>query len=172
MVYPSSDSGGTRTKAAVKGQASGSFEVGIFEQIATMSVPFFDMSSLFPRLEQMERVATVFFENPIFGIGAANWKYTSIAEMRIHNAYMTLLVETGILGLVLYLGAVVAALGVAVRLLVMTETDRLVYLGAVAGVVGFFVSIIFHPYDKYTLLIPPWVVLGALVGQLQSESGY
>ncbi|MFC6974523.1 hypothetical protein ACFQL1_07260 [Halomicroarcula sp. GCM10025709] len=161
-LYPSSVSGQQRSGPEL---SAGRVE-SLVEALGVISIPFFDASSLLPRLEQTVQGLLIVRPHVLTGIGAANWKYVPEVTMRLHNAYLTLLVWTGLVGVVLYLCSLLLALRHG-RALLRTVEDKLLYVGLIAGVVGFSASIFFRPFDRLTLLVPLWVVLGVLVGESQ-----
>jgi len=50
-----------------------------------------------------EKAILAFHESPIYGIGVANFRNYTGSDTNVHNAYLQILCEQGILGLVLYI---------------------------------------------------------------------
>jgi O-antigen ligase len=152
----------------------------LLEQITTVSVPFFDLSNLGVRLQQYLVGLVITARYPIFGLGGMN--FVLVAErygidprageslpLPIHNIYVTLLAETGIVGFLLYVGTLCLVLLYGFRLLQSTKTDRLLVAGVMAGLIG---SLGFGFWDHLQLyhatgFFPLWILAGSLVGEYQ-----
>jgi O-antigen ligase len=65
------------------------------------------------RLNQFEEAMHYFYESPIVGLGIGN--YVKLTPHEIHNTYLSLLVETGILGFTSYALLLLLMLGIALK---------------------------------------------------------
>ncbi|MGG5258052.1 O-antigen ligase family protein [Phycicoccus avicenniae] len=97
-------------------------------------------NSLSWRLGYWESLLSVNKANPVTGIGLNATQYYTESAKQPHNDYLSAYVETGIIGLVTYLGLVAAMLFVAARAVRRTEKHTLewgVAVGAVVCIVMF-----------------------------------
>lgn len=127
------------------------------------------VSTLGPRLVQYRAALIVFANNPIFGVGGANFMYVSDSfdlskeHFRIHNLYLALLAETGLPGFLLYM----LFLGAAFRdsVLQYLREGNFLVLACWGGIIGFLAAGVFgtvldKALPQYSLLL----LLGALNG--------
>ncbi|MFB6107303.1 MAG: O-antigen ligase family protein [Haloplanus sp.] len=106
-----------------------------------VSIPLFDLSNLGVRLRQYAAGLALFLTHPLFGIGGANFPdvaatYGIPDHLPIHNVYVALLAETGVVGFVLYVGFLLAVLRGGVRN-AMAPTASPRRAAAFTGVVGY-----------------------------------
>ncbi|WP_238705347.1 O-antigen ligase family protein [Natrinema pallidum] len=107
-----------------------------------VSVPLFDLSNLGPRLQQYTIGVSLFTEQPIFGIGGGNFaeisqEYNLHEQKPIHNVYISLLAETGIIGFILYTGFLVTVLRRGVQGMTAAADTIPLQLVILAGVIGY-----------------------------------
>jgi hypothetical protein len=153
---------------------------GIVSAVDSLSIPLFDLSGLGVRLRQVVAGLDLFLQHPLFGIGGANFYFVAEAfglpkPMWLHNAYVALLAETGLLGFLFYavaLGFVVAA---GWRLLARGDDrrdgDYLLVLGVVAALCAHLGTMLFQPtYIRAQILFPFWALCGLLVGTERHRS--
>lgn len=69
------------------------------------------------RIPLYEYAISLFKQNPLFGIGWGQYRYSYVREIYAHNIYAQILAETGIVGAVLFFGAFIYGLVISVRLL-------------------------------------------------------
>ncbi|WP_254535980.1 O-antigen ligase family protein [Halomarina litorea] len=150
----------------------------LLEWLTSSSVPLFDLSNIGIRLQQYLVGIELFVRNPLVGIGGMN--YVLMAEqygitprpgerlpLPIHNIYVALLAETGLVGFLLYVGTLALVLVYGVRLLRTPATDRSLVAATVAGIVG---TLAFGFWDILQLysgtgFFPLWILAGAIVGE-------
>ncbi|MFC6988173.1 O-antigen ligase family protein [Haloplanus sp. GCM10025708] len=142
VLVPSTQSGaaGDVSTAILDGSSGGGSTATT--DTGEISVPLFDLSNLGIRLTQYAAGISLFLQHPLFGIGGANFPYYADSfgipdQLPIHNVYLTLLAETGVVGFVLYVGFLVAVVRRGVRSLRSEATDVYVRGAALAGVVGY-----------------------------------
>lgn len=87
-------------------------------------------------------------EHPILGVGARNYRTVTGESLVVHNTYLEILAELGVIGLVLFLGVVIAAIVVAGRgiraALVAKDVDgEFQARGAVVGIAGLLTAYVF-----------------------------
>jgi hypothetical protein len=164
---------GGRSESSTEGAASSS-DTSLSEStevISNISVPFFDLSNLGVRIIQLYIGIDVFIRNPIFGIGGGNFKFVSESyglptNYRLHNLYVALLAETGVVGFLLYLGAIGAGLTYGAKLLLSSHEDRALILAVCCGLIGILAAAFWGPFlDKVPRVFPFWALLGAIAGE-------
>jgi hypothetical protein len=134
------------------------------------SVPGFNTRNLAIRLTQYVGGLDTFLQYPLTGLGGANFYYISLnygpkAHM-IHNFYVGVLAETGLVGAVLVIGAI--AYAIRAVWLTASRTDDPLFLGLFAGVIGALALQFFQPqYLRTTAFLPVWAMLGIGCGYLQ-----
>lgn len=69
------------------------------------------------RIPLYEYAISLFKQNPLFGIGWGQYRYSYIREIGTHNIYLQILAETGIVGAALIFSAFIYGLVISVRLL-------------------------------------------------------
>jgi len=148
--------------------------VDLISVINDLSVPLFDLSNLGIRFQQYILGFTLFLKYPIFGVGGANFYYISdnvglSREYLMHNLYISLLVETGLPGLLLYMLAIGTVYYSLWKLLKKYKGD--IYLiGAGAGITGVLAQLFFQPQImKMPSLFSFWLVCGLIVGDYLKE---
>ena len=62
------------------------------------------------RQELLKRAASVALHHPLIGVGIGNFHIYSIKEKSAHNAYLEIAAELGVMGLLAYLGLILAPL--------------------------------------------------------------
>lgn len=135
---PQQDSQSTEEQAAQKESAESSSAV----EPSDISIPMFDLSNLGPRLQQYTTGISLFIEQPIFGIGGANFadtsqKYGLTDGLPIHNIYLSLLTETGFVGFVLYMSFLATILWQGMQKVVITTDTIPLQIAVLAGVLGY-----------------------------------
>jgi hypothetical protein len=142
-----------------------------------LSIPFFSLSNLGVRLEQYVAGLGLFVQHPLFGIGGANFIYYSTAlgvseRVLLHNIYIAVLAETGLVGFLLFVGFLVAMLWAGVRVFASREhgRDRLLVAGVCCGLVGYLAYGFFDHLQltKPTAVIPFALLVGAVLGQYRN----
>lgn len=142
VLLPSTQSGAAGdVSTTVPGGSSGGGSTAATDT-GEISVPLFDLSNLGVRLTQYAAGISLFLRNPLFGIGGANFPYYAASfgipdQLPIHNVYLTLLAETGVVGFLLYVGFLLTVLRRGVRSLLAEATDARVRAAALAGIVGY-----------------------------------
>ena len=94
-------------------------------------------NSLSWRLEFWASLLPINKDNPITGVGLNATQYFTDSAKQPHNDYLSAYIETGVIGLLMYVGLVVAMLVVTGRAVLRTERDTLewgVAVGALACV--------------------------------------
>jgi O-antigen ligase len=181
LFYPSSTSGAesvttnvnaeptTSSSQSAAGQSTGR---GVEKILETLSIPYFDLTSLGVRFQQYFGGLDLMFQHPLFGIGGANFIYYStmygLSEpYPVHNIYIALLAETGIPGFVSYVIVVCSVLWYSWKLGLGASDNNLLYIGIFCGIVGY-LSFGFWDHlqlTRITSLIPFWILAGAIVGE-------
>lgn len=139
-----------------------------------LSIPFFDLTSLGVRLKQYIAATDLFVQNPLFGIGGANFPYYALdyglhKPLAIHSIYFALLAQTGLPGLLLFLATIVAIFWAGITYIFSSTTStrsQLLVAGTLCGIVaylgfGLFDSILLTVVPSF---IPFWILIGAVVG--------
>jgi hypothetical protein len=113
-----------------------------------------------------------FLQYPLTGLGGANYNYVALSYApkanMIHNLYIGVFAETGLVGGVLFFGA----MAYAVRTIWMTaiQDDDPIYLGLLAGFGGVFALQLFQPqYLRATSFVPLWIILGIACGRYRHQ---
>jgi hypothetical protein len=136
--------------------------------LGSLTVPGFSTKNLSIRLYQYVGGVDVFLQYPLTGLGGANYTYIALAyadrENMIHNFYIGVFAETGLVGGVLLFGAVAL---VCVGLWVVAESENdPIWLGVLIGLVGFFALQSFQPqYLRPITMGFVFCVLGICYGE-------
>nr|WP_302183470.1 O-antigen ligase family protein [Halomicroarcula limicola] len=143
--------------------------------VESFSVPFFDLSNLMIRIEQYDLGLRLFIDNPITGIGGANFVYyfTKLVDpnrqVALHNIYLAVIVETGVIGFLFYYGSIGMILLQGMRTIPTAESsfDSTILIALIAGVIGILAyGMLGHaPLTKVTVFIPFWIVLATISGK-------
>jgi len=151
------------------------------DAVAGANLPFFDLSTLGIRASQYAVAAVTFFEHPLTGVGGGNLAYLGVdyglpvldglgRTWAVHNAYLGVLAETGIVGFVLFISILASGLIAAVRLARSQAIPRWVTVGSGCGLLAVY-AIMF--WTVAVVSIPVWipmlVLIGALVGACQRQ---
>ena len=146
---------------------------------STVTLPFFSTRSLGIRLQQYLAGLHITSQHPIFGLGGANYPYVApkyglpkyIGEgglFPLHSTPIALLAETGIPGAAFYFAAIGVAVWSAVKLL---STNRPIFVVSVLSMfVGWAVIASLVVTVRYTMVVPIWVVAGAVVGAARART--
>lgn len=182
ILYPSSKSGkdsNTQTIDPAASASTGATSGGGGESspatesvLEGVTVPFFDLSTMGNRIQQVIIGFAQFTEHPIFGIGAANFVYSATdlglpKAVPLHNIYVALLAETGLPGFVLFVGTLLLVLWSGWRALEAIEaSDRLLLGGVLAGLLGVlaFQGLGYSLLAKIPVIYSFWILAGAVVG--------
>jgi hypothetical protein len=169
---PSSDSA---PKDVGGGGGGGGGGGDIAVDISSLSIPYLSLNSLGIRLRQYLAGIEMFLRHPIFGIGGANYLYISpqygfpshhgIGKYPLHNQYIAVLAETGLLGFLAYAIALVAVLRDGVRWVTAHTRDSVVPIGLFAGIIGYLAVAFWVVNIRVVMVVPFWLVAGALVGE-------
>jgi len=92
-------------------------------------------NSLSWRLDFWASLLTINKDNPITGVGLNATQYFTSSAKQPHNDYLSAYIETGVVGLLMYVGLIVAMLVVAGRAVLRTQRDTLEWGVAVGAVV-------------------------------------
>lgn len=160
---------GTTTAAESSDSNSGSIE--------NLSVPLFDLTNLGVRFQLAAVGISVWEKHPIIGIGGANFQIIgpeygldvttpSGLSYPIHNIFISLLVETGVLGLGCFL-LVLWYVFRSVHHQLKTNQNPAIVAATAAGLIG---AIGFGMFDILQIyysaaVFPFWILSGALVGE-------
>lgn len=127
-------------------------------------------------------VAQAFLNNPVLGAGMGTSTYITLlifdpaAAGVVHNEYLRLAADTGLVGIVLFAAAMFAWLGAAARAGRGNGTVREFALPAGAGIIAWaIVSLTDNPFDYYAAFTQ-YVALGVAgavaIGQGEVETGH
>lgn len=92
-------------------------------------------NSLSWRFDYWASLLTINKNNPITGIGLNATQYFTKSAKQPHNDYLSAYIETGVIGLLLYVGLIVAMLVVAGRAVLRTQRDTVEWGVAVGALV-------------------------------------
>jgi O-antigen ligase len=179
VLLPSSTSGSPSRRVSSGDSAGGSAGVPlqrgpVADLLGSLSVPGFDLSNLSIRLQQYVLGLDLFAANPIVGIGAGNFRYYGAAvdptlELELHNLYLSVLVETGLVGFALYFGAIGLVLSRGLMAIPKSppSTETTVLVAVFAGLLG---QLAMGGWDilqltKVTVFLPFWIALGAIAAR-------
>ena len=135
----------------------------------SLDVPGFSTRNLGVRLYQYVGGTDTFLQYPLTGLGGGNYSYVATSygprANMIHNLFVGVLAETGLVGGVLLFGALAAAIR-AVWLAAVDEDDPL-WLGVLAGLGGVLALQCFQPqYLRSPSTTAVWIVLGLACGRV------
>jgi hypothetical protein len=139
----------------------------------SISIPGFSTQNLAIRIYQYVTGLDVFLQYPLTGVGGANFVFVSEAYGRgipMHNVYIGTLAETGVVGSILFFGA----LWIAARRLwwLAQDSDDPALIGLFAGFIGVLAMQFFQPqYLRVTSMLSLWIVLGTIVGEVRRRRG-
>lgn len=121
-------------------------------------------------------------DKPVFGVGPGNWKvsvpyyriggirndYGKIVRIRPHNIYVQILTENGFIGAVLYFGAWVLVLLMAIKVLIGTKDrkEKLLMILMIAGFFSFASDGMFSfPLERYEHTLFLHIMMGIVIGK-------
>ncbi|WP_458206771.1 O-antigen ligase family protein [Haladaptatus sp. NG-SE-30] len=142
-----------------------------------VSIPLFSTANLGTRLRQYAVALDVFASHPIFGIGGMNFVHVAGEydlpvpdgyeyPRLIHNTYLALLTETGLVGFTMYVGAITAIGFYGWRLLHERSSDAILVAGLLAGGLGIAAFSFWNPqlYNaKVTFVF--WILAATISGE-------
>lgn len=168
------------TPSANNGSSSGS-SIGGGGDPATISIPYFDLGSLGIRLQQYVAAFFIAADHPLFGVGGANYPYIAKqyglpAKLRghwfpMHNMYLATLAETGIPGFLLFMATLAMIFREGIRRVLADRSGDLLAAGLFAGMLGYAAVMFWEVNVRITLLLPFWLLMGALVADNESRLG-
>lgn len=141
------------------------------EAVQSINTPVFSTENLGIRIHQYVGGIDTFLQYPFTGLGGANYNYIALAyadkQNMIHNMYVGVLAETGIVGTILLFGGIVIVL---LRLWTIAKTeDDPVWLGLLVGLVGFFSLQLLQPqYLRPVTMTSVFGILGIITGKYLS----
>ncbi|MEQ9289546.1 MAG: O-antigen ligase family protein [Cyclobacteriaceae bacterium] len=121
-------------------------------------------------------------DSPVFGVGPGNWKvsvpyyriggirndYGKIVRIRPHNIYVQILTENGFIGMVLYFGAWILVLIMAIQVFVRTKDlkEKLLMILMIAGFFSFASDGMFSfPLERYEHTLFLHIMIGIVIGK-------
>ena len=119
---------------------------------------------LYNRLQLMSRAWEVVQAYPLTGVGAANY-LVLVDRLLVHNAYLLVAAETGLIGLALFLGGLFVVLkkgwaGIGVEDSLLSS----VAVGGIASLLGYTVNMVVDiNYQMSVIMTLFWVMAGLLV---------
>lgn len=125
------------------------------------------------RVELWEIGFKLFLQDPYLGIGAGGWSFISGETLPIHNTYLQIAVELGILGLLTYLFSMVLflrSLGAARVRSARSCPEHALLSGLYALSIGVFVHQLFESHLYYGL--PLYLVYLIIIFPLALEQGF
>jgi hypothetical protein len=141
----------------------------------TITIPFFDLSNLGVRLQQYVVGLQLFVNNPLFGVGAANFQLVAMQYSApyppggaypypAHSIYVMILAESGVPGLLFY--ATAAAAVILGGFYYGVQDKGLLQIGIACGLVGTFAYGALDYLQLYspTAFVPIWCLAGVLAG--------
>jgi hypothetical protein len=138
----------------------------------SVDLPGFNTENLAIRIYQYVGGTDTFLQYPLTGLGGANYNYVALSYApkanMIHNLYIGIFAETGLVGGVLFFGA----MGYALRTVWLTaiKNDDPVYVGLLAGLGGMLALQFFQPqYLRATSFVPLWTLLGIACGRYRRQ---
>ncbi|WP_227353202.1 O-antigen ligase family protein [Haladaptatus salinisoli] len=151
------------------------------EATKEVSIPLFSTKHLGVRFRQYAVALDVFASHPVVGIGGMNFVHVAeeyglpvpdgYAHPRlIHNTYLALLTETGLLGFALYAGAIAVVGYYGWRLLRSRSTGTLLVAGTLAGLLGIAAYSFWNPqlYNaKITFVF--WILAATISGEYRKR---
>jgi hypothetical protein len=165
VLYPS-----TKAGKAVQNPGTAKVDhttVAAVKRVAGLDIPLFDLSSLGIRVRQQLTALDLALSHPIVGLGGANFAAVIGGFVyTVHNAYLIVLVGTGVPGLVLFVGLLVSILGAAIKLWANESVPRWLSAGVACGMIGYFALLFWTMLLlTYTGTYPFWILAGAVVGE-------
>lgn len=159
LLFPSSTSGRAVGAGATRAAS------------ASVSVPFFDLSNLAIRLQQYVAGVAVFTDSPLFGVGGANFRYVAVAyglprPLLLHNLFVGLLAETGLVGFLLVTATLVGVADAGRRLWRAPDYPHSAFAVATLVALGGYLAVLsWQPqWIRISSFLPFWVLCGALLG--------
>lgn len=139
----------------------------------TVSIPGFDTDNLAVRVAQYVGGFDTFLKYPLTGLGGANYNFIALdygeKQHMIHNLVIGVFAETGLVGGILYFGAMIYCLRAG--WVMARRDDDPILIAVLSGLVGVVALQMFQPqYLKMTSFVPVWAVLGVLCGYYQTSA--
>jgi hypothetical protein len=183
LGMPSSTSG---TTSQVRSMSDITQLSGIAKRAADavdgIGIPLLDLSTLGIRASQYAVAGVLFFKNPIVGIGGGNFPYRAVEyglpavygdnqTWVVHNGFLGVLTETGLIGFTLFISVVIGGLYAAYRLTMRSKTEWWIPAGCSCGLLAFYVNVF---WDVGLVSMPTWIALvilnGAIIGAYVSSN--
>lgn len=148
--------------------------------VTDISIPLFDLTNLGTRIQQAVVGLDMFSRNPLFGVGGGNYRFVASTygvpdaphlpvPLTLHNVYILLLAETGLLGFLLYMGAV-GLVALAGLRSVLDGNKPSLHLCLLVSFVGYFAFLFFtHLIDQANSLLPFWALAACIVGEQRAN---
>jgi hypothetical protein len=136
----------------------------------SVTIPGFNTQNLSIRIYQYVGGLDTFLQYPLTGLGGANYNYIALnygpRSNMLHNLYIAILSETGLVGALLFFGAMGYAI-VSIWLAGAHDNDPL-FLGLLIGIIGMLALQFFQPqYLRVTSFVPVWALLAIGCGRYQ-----
>lgn len=136
--------------------------------VQSINLPGFSTENLGIRIHQYVGGIDVFLQYPLTGLGGGNYNYIALAyadkQNMIHNLYIGVLAETGVVGATLLFGGMIIVL---FRLWTIAKTeDSPVWLGLLVGLIGFFSLQLLQPqYLRPVTMTSVFGIFGIVTGK-------
>ncbi|MFC6963709.1 O-antigen ligase family protein [Halocatena marina] len=141
----------------------------INSSLQSLSIPFFNIANLGIRVQQYVAGVDLFIQNPLFGIGGANFVYYTSEygfpePLPLHSMYFAMLAEAGFPGFVLMVVILVSILWYGWKA-IPRSSDGALLVGMLCGFIGWLAFAFWSiPTIKLTTMFPFWALAGATVG--------
>ena len=166
------------TESSLTAPPTGGDSAASSVDVASLSIPYISLNSLGIRLKQYVAGVDMAIKHPLFGIGGANYPYVApryglpahlgSGWFPLHNQYVAVLAETGVVGFLAYATAIVAVLRDSWRS-IRTSAGEVVHLGVFSGLVGFLAVAFWVVNVRYVMMLPFWILAGAVIGCKRTE---
>jgi O-antigen ligase len=137
-------------------------------------IPFFNLNTLGIRIRQYVGGIVMTVDNPLFGVGGANYPYVAPVYnlpsrlssgnlFPLHNMYIAVLAETGVPGFITYMLSISLVLVSGWRLFAQWTEDFVFAISIIASAIGYLAVMFWYPHFKFGNLLTFWLIMGGVV---------
>lgn len=175
--------GSGETSAATGGGGGTRGSPTLADRLDGIQIPLFDISTLGGRARQYLATIDVTLTHPLFGLGGSNFPYIAAqyglsgatapgvdTGKAVHNAYLAVLVGTGVPGFVFFIVTLVGVVWSCLTLVRHETVERWLALGLCCGLFGYYAALFWDlQWATVAGWMPFWMLAGGIVGAARHQ---